>query len=104
MLLTYSSSLSYARARKMLRWAQQTSVKNWFSNAIKLLKSVRTLSGVCFKIRQPKPNYPSAVDEKTEIFSEFSHREEKKDVSCTCVNATLISKMTCDMRKKTDSS
>jgi len=53
-------------------------VKKRFSNAIKLLKSVKTLSGVYFKIKQPKPNYPSAIDEKTKNFSNFQDRVDNK--------------------------
>jgi len=41
-------------------------MKNRFSISIIALKTNRTLGGVCFKIRQQKPNYSSAVDEKTE--------------------------------------
>jgi hypothetical protein len=70
-----------ARARKMRRWAQQASVKNWFSNAIKVLKPDRTLSDVRFKNKQPKPKLCSPIDDENKKFLQFIKNEEKKVVT-----------------------
>jgi len=53
-------------------------MKNWFSNAIQILKPARTLSGVCFKIRQPKPKFHLPIDEKTKIFWRYPEGVENK--------------------------
>jgi hypothetical protein len=62
----------------MRRLAQQTSVKIWFSNSIKILKPNRTSRGVYFKNRNPKLNYSLAIDEKTKKFLKFSKQSREK--------------------------
>jgi hypothetical protein len=46
-------------------------MKNWFSNAIIALKPNRASVSLYFKIRQPKSNRFSAIDEKIKKFSLF---------------------------------
>jgi len=49
-----------------------------FSFLIIVFKSNRTVGYFCFKIRKPKPNYPSAIDEKNKKFSDFQKRADIK--------------------------
>jgi len=53
--------------------------RNWFSNPIKTLKPIRTLSLVGFKIRPSKPKFCSSVNEKTEKFLNFSKQNRQQN-------------------------